>query len=100
MSISVINGYLCYDSCDAAKAKRGVDPHPNDGADGVESDKNGDGARDGSSPLEGPAVTFGGALSSIASANAIAADAVAASSAATGTVAATANAFNSVDLLV
>jgi hypothetical protein len=26
--ISVVNGFLCTCSCDVAKAKRGVDPHP------------------------------------------------------------------------
>ena len=26
--ISFVNGFLCTSSCDASKAKRGVDPHP------------------------------------------------------------------------
>jgi len=28
VSISVINGYVCYSGCDAAKARTGQDPHP------------------------------------------------------------------------
>ena len=27
MAISVVNGYLCMNSCDAAKARTGQDPH-------------------------------------------------------------------------
>ena len=28
MAISFVNGFLCTSSCDVAKAKQGVDPHP------------------------------------------------------------------------
>jgi hypothetical protein len=28
VAISVINGYVCYSGCDAAKARTGQDPHP------------------------------------------------------------------------
>jgi hypothetical protein len=28
MTLSVANGYFCANSCDAAKAKKGEDPHP------------------------------------------------------------------------
>ncbi len=28
MSVSIVNGYVCYSGCDAAKARTGQDPHP------------------------------------------------------------------------
>jgi hypothetical protein len=28
MAISVVNGFLCYSSCDVAKAAKGHNPHP------------------------------------------------------------------------
>ena len=28
--VSVVNGFVCFSSCDAAKAKQGKDPHPSD----------------------------------------------------------------------
>ena len=28
--VSVVNGFVCSSSCDAAKAKQGKDPHPSD----------------------------------------------------------------------
>jgi len=28
--VSVVNGYVCFSSCDEAKAKQGKDPHPTD----------------------------------------------------------------------
>lgn len=54
MSISVVNGYLCTSSCDAAKARTGQDPHarnPVDQSPNAASD-----------PTRSPAVVFGGAL--------------------------------------
>ena len=57
MSVSIVNGYVCYSGCDAAKARTGQDPHPN-----------GDSSNAGAptSPTAGgvqnPAVTFGGSL--------------------------------------
>ena len=60
MGISVVNGFLCECACDVAKAKRGLDPHPNRHG-GVDAENT---RPDGSkrSPLDGPAVTFGGRL--------------------------------------
>ena len=28
MPVSIVNGYVCYSGCDAAKARTGQDPHP------------------------------------------------------------------------
>jgi len=28
MTVSVVNGFLCYSSCDVKKAAQGVNPHP------------------------------------------------------------------------
>jgi hypothetical protein len=28
MAVSVVNGFLCFNSCDAKKAMQGVNPHP------------------------------------------------------------------------
>ena len=28
MAVSIVNGYVCYSGCDAAKARTGQDPHP------------------------------------------------------------------------
>ena len=55
MSISVVNGYVCYSCCDVAKARHGEDPHKKLGQ--VEDDP---------AKLRAaadPAVVFGGALS-------------------------------------
>lgn len=54
MSISVVNGYLCTSSCDAAKARTGQDPHPRSPADQTSTAT--------SDPTRSPAVVFGGAL--------------------------------------
>ena len=57
--MSVVNGYLCTCSCDVAKAKRGVDPHPKaDGDPGVTKPK----AKDGMVRPDDPAVVFDGSL--------------------------------------
>jgi hypothetical protein len=52
MSVSIVNGYLCYSACDAAKARAGKDPHP-------QPDANEQGA---SVAMGSPAVIFGGTL--------------------------------------
>jgi hypothetical protein len=33
VSVSIVNGYVCYSGCDAAKARTGQDPHPKSGTD-------------------------------------------------------------------
>jgi hypothetical protein len=54
VSISIVNGYLCTSSCDAAKARTGQDPHPRNDASHPQGPA--------SDPTRTPAVTFGGAL--------------------------------------
>jgi len=54
MAISVVNGFLCYSSCDAAKAAKGENPHPR--ADAASTN----GAE--TSRADRPAVILGGAL--------------------------------------
>jgi hypothetical protein len=53
--VSIVNGFVCYSCCDAAKAKRGEDPakKPGDMQDNQQNKI--DGSRD-------PAVIFAGAL--------------------------------------
>jgi len=56
MAVSVVNGYFCANSCDAAKAKKGEDPHPSTDPGSVDGSNN-------SSRADSPAVVFGGSLS-------------------------------------
>jgi hypothetical protein len=72
MAVSVVNGYFCANSCDAAKAKKGEDPHPSTDPGSV------DGKARSSARADDPAVVFGGALSSVLQAQAIQGHAVAA----------------------
>jgi len=55
MSMSIVNGYVCTSSCDVAKAKKGQDPHPNEGSQ--DPGKTGQQAGD-----RDHAVVFGGSL--------------------------------------
>jgi hypothetical protein len=56
--ISVVNGYVCTSSCEAASAKQGKDPHAPPGTPPGTSNKT-----DKSSGLDGqPATVLGGAL--------------------------------------
>jgi len=71
MAIAIVNGYLCANSCDAAKAKKG-DPHPSTGSGNVDG-------KDRSSPrADNPSVVFGGSLSNTLQAQAIQSQAAAA----------------------
>ena len=56
MAIAIVNGYFCANSCDAAKAKKGEDPHPSTDQGNVDGSNN-------SSRADNPAVVFGGLLS-------------------------------------
>jgi len=56
MAVSVVNGYICANSCDAAKAKKGEDPHPSNDPGSVDGSNN-------SPRVDNPAVVFGGSLS-------------------------------------
>jgi hypothetical protein len=68
MTISVVNGYVCEGSCDVAKARQGEDPHP---ATNAFKSADGETKTSRASPLDGPAVVFGGALAGLLSATAV-----------------------------
>jgi hypothetical protein len=94
MAVSVVNGYFCANSCDAAKAKKGEDPHPSTDPGSV------DGNDRSSARADDPAVVFGGSLSSTLRAQAIQTQAVAATgSAQPGDPAATRRTGLAVDIL-
>jgi hypothetical protein len=59
LSVSVVNGFKCYSSCDEAKARSGKDPHPKAQTTTEEQSQEAD--RFGSES----AVTFGGALTGL-----------------------------------
>ena len=73
MAISIVNGYFCANSCDAAKAKKGEDPHPSTDPGNVDGSNK-------SSRADNPAVVFGGSLSNTLQAQAIQSQAVTATS--------------------
>lgn len=54
MAITIVNGYMCTSSCDAAKARTGQDPHPQDPSNPT--------AKTQSGSQQSPAVTYGGSL--------------------------------------
>lgn len=57
MSVSIVNGYVCYSGCDEAKARSGKDPQAKPGE--VEDDKTKTGS------LDAPATLYGGALAEL-----------------------------------
>jgi hypothetical protein len=63
MALSIVNGYLCFCSCDEAKAKKGENPHPSTDPNKIEADKKNKAARLGAA--QDPAVIFGGKLSGV-----------------------------------
>jgi hypothetical protein len=73
MAIAVVSGYFCANSCDAAKAKKGEDPHPSPDPGNAGGSRN-------SPRADNPAVVFGGSLSNTLQAGAIQSQAVAATS--------------------
>jgi hypothetical protein len=73
MATSIVNGYFCANSCDAAKAKKGEDPHPS-------TDPGNEGGSRNSPRADNPAVVFGGSLSNTLQAQAIQSQAVTATS--------------------
>jgi hypothetical protein len=69
MTMSVVNCYVCYSSCDVSKAKTGQDPHP---ATGLAKDVDKDGPSSSLGLADQPAVVFDGALRRTAAADRIA----------------------------
>lgn len=63
--ISFVNGYLCTSCCDAAKAKRGEDPHPTDDPSKPGYNPAHAKHRPGQVNADGPAVVFGGVLAGL-----------------------------------
>jgi hypothetical protein len=59
MGTTIVNGFVCTSACDAAMAKKGVDPHPKMGA---AADPGGKAEVGPAARTEGPAVIFGGNL--------------------------------------
>jgi hypothetical protein len=62
MTVSVVNGFVCYSSCDVSKAKKGEDPHPSTGSGNVDKES----AASSPGRADQPAVVFGGSLSTSA----------------------------------
>jgi hypothetical protein len=58
MTVSVVNGYVCYSSCDESKAKKGQDPHPATGPAEIDGER----ASSSLGRADQPAVLFGGSL--------------------------------------
>ncbi len=59
MTVSVVNGFLCYSSCDEAKARAGKDPHPRAAPASMQP-------QDGAGEIDAQqAVVFGGALAGL-----------------------------------
>jgi hypothetical protein len=54
VAITIVNGYLCTSSCDAAKARTGQDPHPRSEINQTPNSR--------PAATESAAVTYGGAL--------------------------------------
>ena len=57
MTISVVNSFLCFSSCDVAKAMKGENPHPRADATTKPAEKSPEASR-----IDEPAVVLGGAL--------------------------------------
>jgi hypothetical protein len=69
MSISIVNGYVCFNSCDARRAETGKNPHDNPGQ--LDNDPRANSHKPAGTPDDQPAVTFGGALKDLMTANAV-----------------------------
>jgi hypothetical protein len=61
MAISVVNGYLCLNGCDAAKARTGQDPH----ASTTASQSNSATSNKTNDATNAAAVVYGGILASL-----------------------------------
>ena len=57
VAVSIINGYVCYSGCDAAKARTGQNPHPK-----TDSSQPGAPTSPTAGGVQNPAVVFAGAL--------------------------------------
>jgi hypothetical protein len=57
VSVSVVNGYVCYSGCDASKARTGQDPHPKS-----DTSQQSGATTPTAGGVQNLAVTFGGSL--------------------------------------
>jgi hypothetical protein len=73
MAISFINGFLCTSSCDVAKAKQGVDPHPkiDELQNSAKADVTATAQTTGKDMTDSAAVILGGSLSATSAAAAV-----------------------------
>jgi hypothetical protein len=73
MAISFVNGFLCTSSCDVAKAKQGVDPHPkiDEFQDSAKADVTANAQTAGKDTTDSAAVILGGSLSTTSAAAAV-----------------------------
>jgi hypothetical protein len=68
MSISIVNGYVCFNGCDVKRAETGRNPHDNPGQ--LDNDPRANSHKPVGAP-DDQAVTFGGALKDLMTANAV-----------------------------
>ena len=69
MSVSIVNGYVCFNGCDVKRAETGRNPHDNPGQ--LDNDPRANSHKPIGSPGDQTAVTFGGALKDLMTANAV-----------------------------
>ena len=67
MAISVVNGYLCMNGCDAAKARTGQDPHASTSTGQSNASSN----NQTSDTTNAAAVVYGGILASLNNSNSV-----------------------------
>jgi hypothetical protein len=65
MTVSVVNGFLCFSSCDVAKAEKGQNPHPKTDPSGQVIKTDAAGQPVSKKRTDGPAVIYGGSLGSL-----------------------------------
>jgi hypothetical protein len=68
MSISIVNGYVCFNGCDVKRAETGRNPHDNPGQ--LDNDPRANSHKPAGTP-DDHAVSFGGALKDLMTANAV-----------------------------
>jgi hypothetical protein len=75
MSISIVNGYVCFNGCDVKRAETGRNPHDNPGQ--LDNDPRANSHKPVGATDNQAAVTFGGALKDLMTANAVTASSAA-----------------------
>jgi hypothetical protein len=93
--ISIVNGFVCTSSCEAAKARQGKDPHTPPGAPPYSTPTD-----DKTSAFAGQPATVVDAFKDLASKDSASANPVIATTASAGALGASSNSRQRVDLLV